>query len=173
MDFEAKAAAAEEKRKKELHAELARKDKVELDLYAKQHGIDLGDAKSVDDKRTAIELHAEDQAVKAIGEQRIKHLEDEQAKSVRTENDDRDDTAKTMRQLNALFCRDIPQPARAGTFKPEKDDALFGGDYDVPDGKYRVAGSEWVFEIRKQKLVNALQASAANQWGGKGVIPVA
>ncbi len=173
MDFEKQVAAAEEKRKEDLHAELKRKDAVELDLYAKQHGIDLGEAKTVADKRAAIELHAEDEAKKAIGEQRIKHMESDQGKKVANEDQQRDDTARTMRQLNALFCRDIPQPARAGTFKPENGDVLFGGDYDVPDGKYRVAGSEWVFEIRKHKLVNALQASAANQYGGKGVIEVA
>jgi hypothetical protein len=75
MDFEAKAAAAEEKRKKELHTELGRKDAVELDLYAKQLGIDISDAKTPEDKRAAIELQAEEQAKAAMADARIKHME--------------------------------------------------------------------------------------------------
>lgn len=173
MDFEAKAAAAEEKRKKDLHAELGRKDAVELDLYAKHLGIDIADAKTVEDKRAAIELHAEEQAKAAASEALIKHMEAEQGRKVAREDDSRDDAAKTVRQLNALFCRDIPQDARSGSFKPGKDDALFGGEYEVANGKYRVAGSDWVFEIRNRKLVNAVQATQANQYGGKGVISIA
>jgi hypothetical protein len=173
MDFEAKAAAAEEKRKKELHTELGRKDAVELDLYAKQLGIDISDAKTPEDKRAAIELQAEEQAKAAMADARIKHMESEQGRKVAREDDNRDDTAKIVRQLNALFCRDIPQDARSGSFKPGKDDALFGGEYDVADGKYRVAGSDWVFEIRKKKLAGAVQATQANQYGGKGVVSIA
>lgn len=173
MDFEAKIAKAEEKRKKELHAELARKDAVELDIYAKELNIDISEAKTLEDKRAAIELHAEDEAKKAIAEARIKHMESEQGKSVASEDEKRDGAARALRQLNALFCRDIPQSARSGSFQPREDDALFGGDYEVPDGKYRVTGSEWVFQIRKKKLVDAVQATAANKYGGRDVIAVA
>lgn len=168
----AAAEAAEAKRKSELHEELKRKDAVELGLFAKEHGIDLTGSTTPEDMRAAIELHMEDQAKKAAADQAIKDMEADQAKKIAKESGSRDDTAKTMRALNTLFCSNVPQDARAGSFKPEKGDEVFGGDYDVPNGKYRVAGSEWVFEIKNDKLVGAVRASQRNDYGGKGVISV-
>jgi hypothetical protein len=75
-------------------------------------------------------------------------------------------------ELNAEFCRDIPQEGRHGSFEPEEDHPRFGGDYDVPNGKYRVAGSEWLFLIHKKKLQGAERATEANKWGGKHVIAI-
>lgn len=173
MNDKTKAAeAAEAKRKADLHAHLERKDGVELGLFAKEQGIDLTGVTATDDMRATIELHMEAEAKKAAADAAIRDMEAGEARKIAREAGGRDDTANTMRTLNALFCRDVPQGARAGSFKPAQDDALFGGEYDVPNGKYRVAGSEWVFEIKNDKLVNAVRATQQNQYGGKGVISV-
>lgn len=173
MDDKAKKAeAVETRRKADLHAELERKDTVELGLFAKDKGVDLGGAATDADMHAAIELHMEAEAKKAAADAAIKEIEAQEARSIARENDGRDDTARTLRALNAVFCSDVPQDARGGTFKPVKGDAVFGGDYDVPNGKYRVAGSEWVFEIKGDKLVGAVRATQQNQYGGKGVTSV-
>lgn len=173
MDRKAKAAAAEEKRKKNLHEELKRKDATELKLYAQQHSFDLSGAETVADMRAKIELLAEEVAKKAATEEEIKHLEDEEMRKIAREGGDRDQVNKDLRALNALFCSAVPQAARDGSFEPEKGDPVFGGEYEIPNGKYRVVGSEWVFEIRKGKLAGVVRAAPQNGYGGKDVIAVA
>lgn len=159
---------AEKQRKADLAAEIERKDDVELRMFAQQIGVtDVEKITARKDLVAAVELKAEVDA--AAGRQAIRDMESEEASSVAGQDDKRLPTARILRALNAEFCRDIPQEARAGGFEPGDDDARFGGDYDVPDGKYRVLGSEWVFEIRKKKLAGAARATEKNHYGGKDV----
>lgn len=160
--------AADRQRKADLIASIERKDDVELNMFAKQIGLDPEKYSSRADLVTAIESLDEDNA--AAGRQKIRDMETEEANSVASENDRRTAGSRIMHALNAEFCRDIPQEGRSGSFEPEDDDPRFGGDYDVPNGKYRVAGSEWLFLIAKKKIVSVERASERNKFGGKGVI---
>lgn len=162
--------AAEKTRKAELAAEIERMDDTELALLAKRAGVDPAAFPKRPDLVAAIELKAEQDA--ALGRQALRDMDEGENRKVLAEDDRRAPTARILRALNAEFCRDIPQEGRAGSFAPDDGDVRFGGEYDVPDGKYRVGGSDWVFEITKKKLAGAVLASEANRYGGKGVIAV-
>ena len=162
--------AAENQRKTDLAGEIERKDDVELKLFAGRVGVDADKYSVRADLVAAIELKAEADA--AAGRKALKDMEDEEALKVAGEDDARPPQARVLRTLNAEFCKDIPQDGRHGTFEPSDGDIRFGGDYNVPNGKYRVAGSEWVFDIQKKKLVSAIRASEQNKYGGKGVIAI-
>lgn len=163
--------ASEDQRKADLAGDIERKDDVELKLFAVQLGVPDADkiAKRAD-LVAAIELKTEADA--AAGRKALRAMEAEEAASVAAENDKRPPSSRVIRALNAEFCRDVPQEGRAGSFEPDDGHPRFGGGYDVPDGKYRVTGSDWVFEIRKKKLAAAVMATEANRYGGKGVIAV-
>lgn len=162
--------SAETKRKDELAAAIAAKDDVELKLFAKE--LDVPDVDKLSERKdliAAIELHEE----KVAGEHRarLRKMEDDEAAKVNGADDKRAPDAKAIRALNAEFCRALPEGSRSGQFEPG-DDARFTGDYSVKDGKYRVAGSDWVFEIRKGRLLRATRATPENGYGGKGVVAV-
>lgn len=160
--------AAEKQRKADLAAELERKDKVELGLLAKKIGVPGHDKLHTrKDLIAAIEEKADADA--AAGRQKIRDMEAEEGRFVAGQDDSRPQSSRVLRALNAEFCRDIPQEGRAGTFEPEDNDARFGGDYDAPDGKYRVVGSDWIFEIKGKKLASAIRASEQNRYGGRDV----
>lgn len=74
--------------------------------------------------------------------------------------------------LNQSFCSDVPAEARAGSFDVPSDHDRFGHHYDVPDGVYRVEGSDWLFTFAKKKLANVTRAAAENDFGGDKVIVV-
>jgi hypothetical protein len=160
-------AAAEKQRKEDLAAEIKRKDDVELKLFAQQIGIDADKHPKREDLQAAIELKAEEDA--AAGRKAIRDADEEQAKSVATEEDRRTASARAVRALDAEFCRQVPQEAYSGSFEPGEAHPRFGGEYEVPNGKYRRTGSEWVFEFRKKRLISAVRATAANNYGGEGV----
>ena len=161
---------AEKKRKADLAAEIERMDDTEIKMLAERVGVDPAATPARKDLVAAIELKAEADA--AAGRQAIRDMEAEEGTAVADEDARRGPTARIVRALNADFCRDIPQDGRGGSFEPEEDDARFGGDYDVPNGKYRVTGSEWLISIHKKKLMGIERASEANKYGGKHVIPI-
>jgi hypothetical protein len=162
---------AEKQRKQDLAAEIERMDDVELRMLAVRIKVPEVDKLTARKELVdAVESKAEADA--ALGRQAIRDMEAEEDGKVSSEDARRPATSRILRALNAEFCRDIPQEGRGGHFDPGDDHPRFGGSYDVPDGKYRVTGSEWVFEIKKKKLAGALQASEANKYGGKGVIAV-
>lgn len=161
---------AEKRRKADLAAEMKRMDDVELRLLAARVGVAADDTTKRDDLIAAIDLKAEADA--AAGRQKIRDIEAEEGKTVEEEDAKRPATSRIIRGLNAEFCRDIPQEGRSGSFEPDEDHPRFGGDYDVPNGKYRVAGSEWLFLIHKKKLQGVERASEANKYGGKHVTEI-
>lgn len=174
MDGEKLTAAeqsAEKQRKADLSLQIERMDDTELGLFAKHVGVDP-EKMSRQDLVAAVELKAEADA--AAGRQAIRDMEKEQGEAVANEDVNRPAASRIIRALNVEFCRDIPQEARAGGFEPEDDHDRFGAgaSYDVPNGKYRVAGSEWMFTIHKKRLMSAERATEQNKWGGKHVIPI-
>lgn len=162
--------AADKQRKTDLVKAIERMDDVELGLFAKQIGVDPAQHPGRKDLVAAVEL--QDEANAAAGRQKLRDMEVAAAKDIADEDTRRPPVSRIIRALNAEFCRDIPQEGRGGRFEPDDGDLRFGGDYAVPDGKYRVVGSEWLFEIRKKMLVAAELASEKNRWGGKGVIAI-
>ncbi|MFT4115428.1 hypothetical protein [Bradyrhizobium sp.] len=159
--------AAEKQRKEGLAAEIKRKDDVELNLFAQQIGVDATKYPKREDLEAAIELKAEQDA--AAGRKAIRDADQQQADSVAGEEDKRSMHARAVRALDAEFCRQVPQEAFSGSFDPGEEHPRFGGEYNVPDGKYRRTGSEWVFEFKKKRLVGAVRANEANSYGGKNV----
>jgi hypothetical protein len=161
---------AEKQRKADLAAEISRMDDTELALLAKRIGVEPEKSQKREDLVAEVELKAEADA--AAGRQAIRAMEEEEGAFVADEDSRRPAVSRIIRALNATFCGDIPQEGRHGSFEPDEDHPRFGGDYDVPNGKYRVAGSEWMFVIHKKKLMSAESATEANKWGGKHVIPI-
>lgn len=160
-------------RKTDLKASLGRMDDVELGLCATQRGIDPRKFTKRDDLIAAIELQAEDEANSAASKKKIEQDEADQAKSIASEEDQRTGTAKIIRALNAEFCRDLPHEARSGSgFEPEEGHPRFGGEFDVPNGRYRVSGSDWLFDIKGKRLAGVERATEQNKFGGKKVIAV-
>lgn len=162
---------AEAKRKADLAAAIERMDDVELGLLASKNGVDIGGLTARADIVAAVEMKLDDDAKAAADAQALADIEADQASEIADEEDGRDATAKIVRRLNTEFCRDVPQAAREGSFEPE-DGGAFSGEYPVKDGRYRVVGSEWLFDFRKKRLALATRAAAANKFGGKGVIHI-
>lgn len=161
---------AEKKRKDDLAAEISRMDDVELGLLAKRAGVDAEKFPKREDLIAAIELKAEADA--ADGREALRNMEAEEQAFVADEDLRRPAVNRIIRALNAEYCRDIPPEGRHGSFEPDDDHPRFGGDYDVPNGKYRVVGSNWLFLIHKKKLQGAEIATEANKYGGKHVIAI-
>lgn len=166
------AAEIEEARQHDLAAKLKRMDVTELRLYAEKTGVDLSSAPHRDDIVAAIELKEENDAKAAAAQKAIEDDEKAQGEKIRDEADQRGPIERRVRALNAEFCRDVPQEARAGSFDPGEDHARFGGEYDVPDGRYRVVGSDWLFDIADKRVAGAQRATAQNNYGGKNVIAI-
>ena len=164
-------AKAEAARKTDLAAKLARMDATELTLYANQIGARVEAQMSDEDIRAAIELTEENAAKAEADRVRIAQMEADEGDKIITENDGLDATSRAIRRLNTEFCRHVPQNAVGGSYEPG-DDERFTGEYDVPNGKYRVTGSEWVFEIKKKALVSVVRAVPENNYGGKAVVAV-
>jgi hypothetical protein len=162
--------ADEKKRKAGLAAEIERMDDTELKLLAARVGVDPATTPERKDLVAAIELKAEADA--AAGRQAIRDMDEQERTAVSDEDSKRPATARIIRALNAEFCRDIPQEGRHGSFEPDEDHPRFGGDYDVPNGKYRVSGSEWLILIHKKKLQGIERATEKNNYGGRHVIAV-
>ncbi|MFT0876003.1 hypothetical protein VRZ08_05540 [Rhodopseudomonas sp. G2_2311] len=129
-------------------------------------------------KQKAADEAAKDEAAakqKAAEEAAKKLVDDEaaQAAKIAAEDSGRSAVDRVIRRLNSDFCRDLPEGARSGDYDADADrDQRFSEPYEVPNGRYRVAGSDWVFEIKSKKLVSAFRATDANRWGGKGVVSV-
>lgn len=78
---------------------------------------------------------------------------------------------RAVAKFNVEFCRDLPQSARGGGFEPG-DDPRFAGEFDVPDGVYRVAGGEWLHTFKGGRYTGSARATEANRWGGDKVVSV-
>lgn len=162
--------SAEATRKAELAAEIKEMDDTQLAELAKRAEVDASAYPKREDLIAAIELKAEEDAAK--GRQALRDIDAAQKAAVETEDTRRSEPARIIRALNAEWCREIPAEARGGHFEPDSDDPRFGGVYDVKNGKYRVAGSDWLFLIAGKRLVSAEFATEKNKWGGKAVIPI-
>lgn len=166
------AEAAEAKRKADLSADLERKDDTEIALYAAQIGVTVTADMKRPDIVAAIELKAEDDAKSAASAAAIKAMEDEEAAKISAEALGGDAASRVIRRINASFCADIPQEARAGGFEPEEDHERFGGSYDAPNGTYRVLGSEYLITIKGKRIARIEKATLQNNYGGKSVVAV-
>ena len=162
--------SAEATRKAGLAAEMAEMDDAQLADLARRAEVDASAYPKREDLIAAIELKAEEEAAK--GRQALREMDEQERLAVSNQDSKRSATSLIIRALNAEFCRDIPQEGRGGSFEPEGDDPRFGGVYDVKNGKYRVAGSDWLFLISGKRLVSAETATEKNGWGGKAVIAI-
>jgi hypothetical protein len=147
-------------------------DDVELKLLAKRIGVD--------DRQKIPEAQGPDRGDRAEGRgrcrgrpQAIRDMEARKPRRRRARRQAAAGGAHHPRAQRRILPRH-PAGRRAAVSSPEEDHPRFGGDYDVPNGKYRVAGSEWLFLIHKKKLqgVERSRATEANKYGGKHVIAV-
>lgn len=76
---------------------------------------------------------------------------------------------RTVLRVNRDWCAALPPEAVGGSFDVPADHDRFGDRYDVPDGVYRVQGSDWLFTFSKGRLVNGSRATPANEFGGPAV----
>lgn len=88
------------------------------------------------------------------------------------------DRNEVLVSFNADFCRDLPQDpksgqhAKDGIYTQVEGDKFDGKEYPIPDGRYRVGGSEWVFDFEGGGFVEATRATAENAHGGPAVIKI-
>lgn len=149
-----------------LTAEVKTLDDDGLKALALRAGVEAKDLKRADLEKAILEK-AQIEAV--AGVMAIRRMEEEEAAMVSTAEDKRPEWARAIRRLHAVFASDVPQEARSGSFEPDKDHPRFGGEHPVPDGKYRPAGADHVYEFKKKRLVSVTAATPANNWGGKDV----
>lgn len=84
-----------------------------------------------------------------------------------------DDFHGTIRDLNRRFCAKLPEAAaKGGEYQPQDGDALARLELDVPDGTYRLVGSDWFYIVKNRRLARAALATRANKYGGPKVILV-
>lgn len=150
-----------------LTAEVKTMNEEGLKALASRIGIEAEKFKKRDELEVAILNKAHDDAIDGV--RAIRRMEQEEADMIATADDKRPEWSRTIRRLHAGFASDVPQAARSGSFEPDRDDPLFGGEHPVPDGKYRPAGADHVYEFKKKRLVSVTAATAANKWGGKDV----
>lgn len=78
---------------------------------------------------------------------------------------------RSLIALNAEFCRDVPQEARGGRYGAV-DRKRFARQIPVPNGRYRVTGSDWILTIDRSAFA-AAERAVPPHYGGPDVIPVA
>jgi hypothetical protein len=147
-------------------------DDVELGLLAKRAEVDA--AAYADREALAVAVKAKVAADFVAGKLALhKMVEDENTKADAVlVGQERGDSA-IIRRLNAEFCRELPEGVISGSaFEPAEDHPRFGGEYAVADGRYRVVGSDFVFEIAGRRMAQAFAATRANAWGGGKVIAI-
>lgn len=79
--------------------------------------------------------------------------------------------AAAVRDFLADFCRDLPQEARGGLYRAVKGDRFAATRVLVPDGRYRVMGSDWVLGFERGKFLDAVRAVPPD-FGGAGVVEI-
>jgi hypothetical protein len=107
------------------------------------------------DKAAIIKLILADEEEK-LAKARFQKMQEEEAAMAAREAAP-DAVAQTIGRFDREFCAALPDAARLGDFAPADDDERFAAPVGVPDGKYRRTGSDWVFEFRRRRLVNAVR----------------
>lgn len=80
--------------------------------------------------------------------------------------------AKALHALNHGFCIELPDDMRqSGRYEVQAGDRFARQRVPVPDGKYRLAGSDYVFAIAGGRLTQAVRADPPD-FGGDDVIAV-
>lgn len=153
-----------------LTAEVKTMDDAALKGLAAKIGVEAEKFPKRDDLETATLNKAHEDAI--AGVKKIRAMDEEEAAMIATADDKRPEASRIIRRLHAEFTRDIPQDARGGVYEPDDDHPVFGGDHAVPDGKYRPAGADHIYQFKKKRLVSVYRADASNDYGGKGVQPV-
>lgn len=81
--------------------------------------------------------------------------------------------ATALRDLTARFAGNIPAKALKGSpYQPEPGDGVSDAVLDLPDGTYRVSGSDWLVMVEDGAAVQFERANAVNKFGGDSVIEV-
>lgn len=82
------------------------------------------------------------------------------------------DAIAELRRLSATFMAALPAGAyQAGVYHAQDGDAFDGQAFKAPNGRYRVAGAGWIFDIRKGRFLEAVRA-VPPKFGGDDVIGV-
>lgn len=161
---------------KETAAKLRDMNADQLKQYAADNKVDVSKAESADDVRQLLLEDAENKLSPGEKDQlrkaRLDEADAQDRAAAAKRKPDLSEVERTVVRINLEFCRDIPQSGRGGTFTVEKNDPRFGGDYAVPNGTYRVAGSDWLYTFRGGRFVSAHLATPENRWGGEKVISV-
>lgn len=98
--------------------------------------------------------------------------EDEAASQLEPKQELGKDEARTVRQFVAAFSARLPNgAAQQGAIVADDNDPRLAGEFAVPDGRYRVVGSDWIVVFRKHRFAGA-ELARPPLFGGKNVIPV-
>lgn len=83
-----------------------------------------------------------------------------------------DDAGRTqIRDFTAQFAGKVPDEARRGPYEARPGDGFGEEEFSVPDGVYRVYGSDWLITIEDGKFAKAERALPP-KFGGPDVISV-
>lgn len=181
---------------KELAAEISTMDGVEIGILAERAQVDAEKFPERAHLEAAIEEKARADFIK--GKVELREMTETQNKRADEEDRKRTAEARVLHALNREFSRIVPatlhmfvmpelpeNPTQedlrreklmqrmighwVGSYCPPRGDPSFGGEYAVPNGKYRVAGSPFIFEFKSRRLVEVRAANPDNDFGGEDV----
>lgn len=101
-------------------------------------------------------------AERLAAEEKAKREEFYQTKEGRKQRaiDERAARDTAIRSVHAGFIRALPSSARMQGTHQVAPDSIAAGDHPVPDGRYRVLGSDWVMSFKDGKWASADMAHA-------------
>jgi hypothetical protein len=162
----------------DLRAELAKLDDKDLLNAAIDLNVSIDPTDTRDEREFAIasaRIAADEQAAAAAAEAAAKEKEQAAREAFYKTKEGRAQRAKdeaqardrAVRAVNAGFIRAVPRPAlSAGAHAVDPDSAEGRAEYPVPDGGYRVVGSDWVMQFKGGRWVAAdlAHARGAPDW---------
>lgn len=104
---------------------------------------------------------AADREAREAAERKAKEVADRKAAPADGEMHEADIPARdrSIRSVNAAFIKDLPRAVRSGGVHTVDPDSPEAGEHRVPDGRYRVSGSDYVLEFRDGKWAGAVLAN--------------
>jgi hypothetical protein len=85
-----------------------------------------------------------------------------------------DETDKAVREVYNAFTAAIPARAQSsGAHEVPKDEWAAAARRDVPDGRYRVLGADWIMQFKGGRLIAAVRANEQTSPAGIVTVPPA
>lgn len=164
----------DDERKQAIKASFDGKKDADIRAAADKFGVTFRHDDNRDEKleKLAIKIIADEDAAKEAAERQAREEAERQAKEAaerkaREEGAGRDVNDpvrdRAVRSVHAAFIKDLPRSVRSGGVHAVDPESPEAGDHAVPDGRYRVSGSDYILEFSGGKWAGAVRASPRNE----------